>query len=91
MEHPHQKEDILWQQAKRRVAFKASLSAYLLVNLALVVIWYFTSGPHSYFWPIWPMIGWGIGIAIQYAGAYHANQLFSVEEEYRKLKEQHRS
>ena len=22
-----------------------------------------TSAAHGYFWPIWPMLGWGIGLA----------------------------
>jgi hypothetical protein len=86
MGNQQQKDDLLWQVAKRRAAFKGSLSAYIVVNLALVAIWYFTSGPGSYFWPIWPMIGWGIGVALQYAGAYHGNSVFSAEEEYKRLK-----
>ncbi len=86
MENQQQKDQMLWQMAKRRAAFKASFAAYIVVNIALVGTWYFTSGPGSYFWPVWPALGWGIGIALQYAGAYHSNQLFSAEEEYEKLK-----
>ncbi len=88
MENQSQKDELLWQVAKRRVAFKGSLSAYVVVNLALIAIWYVTSGPGTYFWPFWPIMGWGIGVALQYAGAYHTHQLFSAEEEYKKLKQQ---
>ena len=88
MNTQQQQDEILWQAAKRRAAFKASFSAYLLVNAALVAIWYLTTGTGSYCWPIWPILGWGLGIAGQYAGAYHAHQLFSAEEEYKKLKQQ---
>ena len=86
MENQQQRDETLWQVARKRAAFKASFSAYVVVNLALVAIWYFTSGPGTYFWPIWPTLGWGIGIAFQYAGAYHTTRMFSAEEEYEKLK-----
>jgi hypothetical protein len=86
MDNQQQKDEMLWQLARRRAAFKGSLGAYIVVNLALVAIWYFSSGPGSYFWPIWPAIGWGIGVAMQYVGAYHADRMFSAEEEYEKLK-----
>lgn len=58
--------DMLWQIAKRRAGFKWSVTSYFSVNCLLVAIWYFTSGPDSYFWPVWPILGWGLGIAIQY-------------------------
>jgi hypothetical protein len=34
--------------------------AYLGVSLMLVAIWALTGA--GYFWPIWPMLGWGIGV-----------------------------
>lgn len=79
----------LWFIAKRRAAFKVSACIYVTVNCMLVATWYFTSGFGSYFWPIWPMLGWGIGVISQYFHAYHGNQLFSVQKEYEKLKQQH--
>ncbi len=88
MDNQQHRDEILWQAAKRRVAFKGSLGAYTVVNLGLIAIWYATSGPGTYFWPIWPMIGWGLGVTIQYIGAYHSHQLFSVENEYEKLKKE---
>ncbi|MDQ2753725.1 MAG: 2TM domain-containing protein [Bacteroidota bacterium] len=87
MENEQDKDRALWQMAKRRAAFKTSFVVYIVVNLGLVAIWYFSSGPGTYFWPVWPALGWGIGIALQYASAYHSNKVFSVEEEYKKLKE----
>ena len=35
---------------------------------------------------MWPILGWGIGIAIQYAHAYGNMEMFSTEKEYEKLK-----
>lgn len=37
------------------------LAPYVLVNLALIAIWAATGG--GYFWPLWPLLGWGIGLA----------------------------
>jgi hypothetical protein len=48
----------LWDQAD----FRRHALSYLLVMALLVVIWLITS-PGGYFWPIWPMLGWGIGLA----------------------------
>lgn len=87
MENMHNNE--LWEIARRRAAFKKSLVAYLLVNTFLVGIWYFTTGGNvRHFWPIWPILGWGLGLAFQYANAYMGRQLFSAEKEYEKLKQQ---
>ncbi len=45
-------------QAKR--GFWWHLAAYVVVNAVLVVVWYSSSG--GYFWPVWPALGWGIGL-----------------------------
>jgi hypothetical protein len=42
--------------------FAAHATSYLLVMALLVTIWLLTS-PGGYFWPVWPMLGWGIGVA----------------------------
>jgi class 3 adenylate cyclase len=33
---------------------------YVVVNVMLIAIWAASGG--GYFWPIWPMLGWGIGL-----------------------------
>ena len=45
--------------AKRE--FRLHLAVYLVVNTMLIVIWAATGG--GYFWPIWPIGGWAIGLA----------------------------
>jgi 2TM domain len=87
MDNMHNNE--LWETARRRAGFKKSLTSYLLVNTFLIGIWYFTTGGNSqHFWPIWPILGWGLGLAFQYANAYMGTQIFSAEKEYEKLKNQ---
>ena len=35
--------------------------AFVAVNLLLIAIWALTGA--GYFWPIWPLLGWGLGLA----------------------------
>src|SRR3954471_11331389 len=44
-----------------RQGFRIHLTFYLLVNLLLIGIWAASGG--GYFWPVWPILGWGIGVA----------------------------
>lgn len=46
---------------KKKRDFKGHVVAYVIVNVFLVGVWYFTGA--GYFWPIWVMGGWGIGLA----------------------------
>ena len=47
--------------AKRE--FWAHAFVYLAVNALLVVVWAVTSDG-GYFWPVWPIAGWGIGLVM---------------------------
>lgn len=49
------------KRIKKRRDFYGHLVSYVIINAFLVLIWYFTTG--GYFWPMWVMIGWGIGLA----------------------------
>ena len=42
-------------------SFKTHLTSYLLVNGFLIGMWAASGG--GYFWPIWPLLGWGIAVA----------------------------
>ena len=44
-----------------RRGLMAHCLAYLSVNLLLVAIWYVTGA--AFFWPVFPIFGWGIGLA----------------------------
>ena len=45
---------------KKKREFAAHVLAYLLINSVLIVIWTMTGA--GYFWPIFPLLGWGIGV-----------------------------
>jgi hypothetical protein len=42
--------------------FRTHVVAYVVVNSFLVGIWAVTGS--GYFWPIWPILGWGIGLVL---------------------------
>jgi hypothetical protein len=48
--------------------FYRHLAVYVVVNLLLVVINLVTW--QDYFWAVWPLLGWGIGIAIHALRAF---------------------
>lgn len=62
---------------KKKRDFRAHALMYVLVNALLVVIWAVTAA--GFFWPIFPILGWGIGLA---ANAYdvYGRKPFSEEE-----------
>jgi class 3 adenylate cyclase len=41
-------------------SFKIHLTLYVLINVLLIGIWAASGG--GYFWPVWPILGWGIGV-----------------------------
>lgn len=86
------KDEKLWRIAKKRADFKKSLFTYLVVIAFLWAIWWFTTGRHtgfqSYPWPVWVMLGWGVGLGFQYFEAYNGNKQDLIEDEYEKLKRQ---
>jgi hypothetical protein len=58
-------DDTLRQLAVTRLRKKRDLQAhviaYVLVNLLINGIWLVTGA--SFYWPIFPLLGWGIGVA----------------------------
>ena len=54
--------------ARPRLALDSPTRTYLAVIALLWLIWLVTGA--GYPWPIWPMLGWGIGIAGHHKGAW---------------------
>lgn len=91
-------DPILWKQAKERVGFRVHLRSYLIVNAGLWLIYLLTNvsalagGTNRFFfpWPLFPMLGWGIGLVSHYMAVYRPqNERSQIEREYDKLKSQH--
>lgn len=57
------------ERLEKRAAFWPHLTAYVLINVVLVGVWFlFADG--GLFWPVFPMVGWGIGVF------FHARDTF---------------
>jgi hypothetical protein len=66
---------------KKKRDFKAHLFIFVAVNSLLVVIWAVTSSD-GFFWPIFPILGWGIGLAANAWDVYGRKPI--GEEEIRR-------
>jgi len=77
------------KRLKKRRDFYRHLLAYVLVNGFLVILWAAT-GAHGYFWPIFPMVGWGIGVIMNAWDVFHDDEIdeSDIQSEMRRL--QHR-
>ncbi|EYR63081.1 hypothetical protein N866_03025 [Actinotalea ferrariae CF5-4] len=71
LHHPHRPavddtDPLLRARAEKRLEARRGLGAhalaYVLVNAFLVVIWSL-NGTDQFFWPLFPILGWGIGLA----------------------------
>ncbi|MGH8825274.1 MAG: 2TM domain-containing protein [Jiangellaceae bacterium] len=66
------------KRLKKQRDFKGHLLVYALVNAFLVVIWAMTN-PDGFFWPVFPIVGWGIGVVLNAWDVYQ-NDEFAAEE-----------
>ncbi len=76
------------RRADMKLAFRSHLMAYVVVNAGLVAIYVMTSFG-DYFWPIWPMLGWGIGLGTHAVSVYMNGENIRdrlIEEELEKLR-----
>lgn len=62
------------QRLKKRRDFHGHLLVYVLVNAFLVVIWALT-GSHGFFWPVFPIAGWGIGVVMNAWDVYGRREI----------------
>lgn len=66
------------KQLKKQRDFRGHLLVYVLLNAFLVVIWAVTD-PHGFFWPVFVIVGWGIGVVLN-AWDVYGRQDFGEEE-----------
>jgi len=82
---------IATQRVQGRIGFYWHLTTYLLVNLMLVAIWYFSGA--GYFWPVWVMLFWGIGLAFNAVAVFLRRdsdwERRQIEKEMEKIRKNH--
>ena len=80
-------DEQLREQAIKRIKdkndFKIHVAVYLAVNIMLVGIWWFTGA--AFFWPIFPILGWGVGVAVNGYTVYHGN-IYTEEQIRREMR-----
>jgi Domain of unknown function (DUF1707)/2TM domain len=54
--------------ARRPSEWPRHVLAFVTVNLLLIGIW--AASGEDYFWPIWPLLGWGFGLASHTSEAF---------------------
>ena len=74
------------KRLKDKRDFRNHVAAYVIVNSMLVVIWALSSG--GYFWPIWPIVGWGIGLAFN-AWAVYFQRPITEDDIRREMERDH--
>lgn len=77
-------------QLKKRRDFRGHLLIYVLVNAFLVVIWAVTD-LHGFFWPVFPIVGWGIGVVMNAWDVYWRREITEVDIEHEIEREHSRS
>jgi len=55
---------------KARNDFKVMLAIFVVITLVLIAIWFFSTGGTGYFWPVWPILAFGIASVFAGLDAY---------------------
>lgn len=88
MENQYTNED-RYNKAQKRVeeikGFYGNLTSYVFVNIGLLVLNLATSPNHLWFF--WPLLGWGIGVAIHGMKVFNYLPFFDQDWEQKKIKE----
>ena len=88
MENQFENEERYLKAAKRvedLKGFYGNLAAYIFVNLGLTILNFITSPDHLWFY--WPLLGWGIGVALHARSVFNYLPFLGKEWEEKKLKE----
>ena len=64
-------EDDLPRPRRPDPSVRPHVTTYVAVITGLVALWALTG--FGYFWPAWPMLGWGIGVACHVRGARYGS------------------
>ena len=60
------------RRLKKKHEFHVHLVIYLMVNTMIVLVWAMTS--HGFFWPIFILVGWGVGVVANAWDAYGGDE-----------------
>ncbi len=72
--------------AQARYGFWWHLPIYILVNIGFVALWWY-NGTEAFFWPVFPLVFWGIGLVAHFLSAYTTMGRTWIEEETERILE----
>ncbi len=80
-----QRRDLAIKRIREKNGFKVHLVVYLLVNAALITVWAVSGA--GFFWPIFIMAFWGIGLVMNGYAAYRGDVITEeqIEREMKNL------
>jgi general stress protein CsbA len=80
-----QRREVAIKRIKDKEGFRIHLISYLAVNGMLVIIWALTGA--GYFWPIWLIGLWGVGLVINAYVVYAARPVTEdqIQKEMKNL------
>lgn len=80
--------EIATRRVRARRGFFWHVTVYVVINLFLIGIWYFTG--RGYFWPGWVLGGWGIAVILNAIAAFGRADISSereaIDKEVEKIK-----
>ena len=50
---------------KRKRAFNSQIITWAVISVLMIVIWALATGTDTFFWPVFPIGGWAIGLVLQ--------------------------
>ena len=80
MDDRDEQREAALKRVNGRRDFRNHVAAYLIVNTMLVLIWAFSGA--GYFWPIWIIAAWGVGLALNAWAVYFEKPI--TEDEIRR-------
>ncbi|MCU0340964.1 MAG: 2TM domain-containing protein [Spirosomaceae bacterium] len=73
-------EQQMVEKAKRVIGFKVHLIIFVLLLPVNWIVWCFNKT--NYVWPIWPTLGWSLGVFFHWLGAFHIDRFFQYTQAY---------
>jgi hypothetical protein len=82
---PEEMRALAVRRLRKQSDFRVHLLIYVAVNALLIVVWAWTGV--GFFWPIFPIVGWGIGVAANAWDAYGRKPISDerIQREIRRL------
>ena len=79
-----ERQQAILRRIRSKRDLRVHLTVYVAVNALLVLIWAMSGA--GYFWPVWPMLGWGIAVVIHAATVYTGTPEITEEQIQREMR-----